>query len=326
MLTARSRFYLRTAASVILLGLLASKVHWSVLLTAWEHLNPMRLLAASAVAPLMIGMLALRWRVFLRQQSIAIPGRKVLGLAWAGQFFNSVLPGSTGGDIVKIYQVCRMFPEKKAAAAASVIIDRVTALIALTVLAAGSFLYGRALPDLHLRSLPGSPAAWVAGGVAVAGLIVFGCVKLIGSPHWLARIRQIVAALRTSFTFNRAFVLGLANAFAVHLLNIAVFFGFARALGISITYLQALSFYPIILFLLLIPVTVNGHGLREALFLFYFTQLHITLKATVGGGSLDTVFSLSLLMVANDLLWTLPGGLWYLLALGKPPKSGAGVD
>lgn len=321
MLTARTRFVFRMAASAILLLLLASKVHWTVLFAVWRHLDPLRLLGASLLTPTMIVILSLRWRIFLKQQSINLSAGTVLGLTWAGQFFNSVLPGSTGGDVVKIYQVCRIVPDKKAAAAASVIVNRFTALIALAVLAAISLAYGRALPDLSPKSLPGPGWVWLLAAVVIVVAVVICFVKVIGSPHWLVRIRQMTSALRTSFTLNRAFFIGLVTALVVHMTNVAVFFGIARSLHIPITYFQALSFFPIILFLLLIPVTVNGHGLREMLLLFYFTHLHIALQSIPGAGPMETVVSLSLLGVANDLLWTMPGGLWYLLVLGKRPRT-----
>jgi uncharacterized membrane protein YbhN (UPF0104 family) len=315
MLTARTRLFLRLAASLTLILLLVFKVHWPVIFAVWGRLNVPWLLGASLLAPVMIVSLSMRWQVFLRQQQIVLPNRAVIRLTWAGQFFNSVLPGSTGGDVVKIYQACKMAPEKKAGAAASVIVDRFTALIALVVLAGVSLCFGKALPDLSLKSLPGSPAIWLAGGLIGAALAVFVFAKVIRSPHWVSRLRQIATTLRTSFTPNRAFFIGLSTAFLVHLTNVATFYAFAHAVGIQITYFQALSFFPIVLFLLMIPVTINGHGLREMLLLFYFSHLHIALPAASGGGPMESVLSLSLLGVANDLLWALPGGLWYMLTL-----------
>jgi uncharacterized membrane protein YbhN (UPF0104 family) len=316
MLTARSRLFLRLAASLTLILVLAFKVHWPVIFGVWGRINPPWFIGASLLAPAMIVFLSLRWQVFLRQQSIHLPGRSVLRLTWAGQFFNSVLPGSTGGDVVKIYQACKMAPDKKAGAAASVIVDRFTALIALVILAGISLCFGKALPDLSLKSLPGSPKLWIIGGGVAAVIAALLFAKVIRSPHWVSRIHQIVNTLRASFTPNPAFFLGLATAFGVHLTNVAIFYAFSRSLGISITYFQALSFFPIILFLLMIPVTINGHGLREMLLLFYFSHLHIALPAASGAGAMESVLSLSLLGVANDLLWALPGGLWYLLGSG----------
>jgi hypothetical protein len=39
--------------------------------------------------------------------------------------------------------------------------------------------------------------------------------------------------------------------------------------------------------------------------------------------TLDTAVALSLLVVAIDLLWSLPGGLWYLLRFKTPRPSSA---
>jgi hypothetical protein len=114
-------------------------------------------------------------------------------------------------------------------------------------------------------------------------------------------------------------VAALLLALSIHLLNFAIIFGLARALGIAITYWQALSFMPIVFALLLVPITVNGHGLREVLLVFYFSQLHISLGG-VGIGATETAVSLSLVAVANDLLWALPGGLWYLSKLKHRPS------
>ncbi len=91
--------------------------------------------AASALVLPLIILLALRWMIFLRQQKISVSFPTVAALTWAGQFFNSVLPGSTGGDVVKIMQICRLVPDRKPEAASSVILDRLTALAALAGLA-----------------------------------------------------------------------------------------------------------------------------------------------------------------------------------------------
>lgn len=107
--------------------------------------------------------------------------------------------------------------------------------------------------------------------------------------------------------------LAVAMAFTIHFVSFGGFFLFARALGIAVTYPQVLLFLPVVMTLLLIPVTVNGHGLREVLLIFYFTHFHIALSGYAGVGVKETVIALSVLAVSNDLMWSLPGGLWYLM-------------
>lgn len=286
-------------------------MNWPSLVAVLSRTHWGTALAASALTLLLILLLALRWRIFLRQQSFAIPFRVLFPLTWAGQFFNSVLPGSTGGDVVKIYQLCRMFPDRKAAAAATVIVDRMSALVALAVLAGIAFLTG---PKIDVSQFGWSPAGvwpWLLGVVLLGVICTVLVLWMLRTPHWVARLRHFLVVLRTSFKLNGNMALAVGMAFAIHFLNFGIFFLFARALGIEITYGQVLSFLPVVFMLLLLPVTVNGHGLREVLLVFYFTQLHISLGGE-GVGTTETAVSLSLLGVANDLLWALPGGLWYL--------------
>ncbi|MGI9089289.1 MAG: lysylphosphatidylglycerol synthase domain-containing protein [Chthoniobacterales bacterium] len=84
----------------------------------------------------------LAWRrgSFLRSTTYRAFLQAVFTLTWADQFFNSILPGSSGGDVLKIYQVCRLAPDRKAAAASTVFVDRLSAVLALATLAAGALL------------------------------------------------------------------------------------------------------------------------------------------------------------------------------------------
>ena len=313
MITARIRFWLRLIISAALIVLLLRQVNWMGMATVLSRVNIAFVLAASALTFPLIGLLALRWQIFLRQQSMPLPLSTTFGLTWAGQFFNSVLPGSTGGDAVKIYQMCRMFPDRKAPAVVTVIIDRLSALLALGVLVAFALVFG---PTIELSQAGLSfrfSWPWLGAFLLVAALFPFVAWLLFRrSPHWLARLRHLLSVLRASFRFNGQTLLALVLAGALHLLNFAIFWLFARALGLEISYAQVLLFMPIVFGLLLVPITVNGHGLREVLLLFYFGQMQLSVGGD-GIGPAETVLSLSLLGVTNDLLWALPGGLWYLL-------------
>lgn len=321
MITARVRFWLRLLISAVLIGFLLRRVNWAGLGAVLSQVQIARALQASLLTLPLILLLAARWRIFLRQQSIGIPLRTVLGLTWAGQFFNSMLPGSTGGDVVKIYQLCRMFPDRKAAAAVTVIIDRLSALVTLTGLAVFALFTGPTL-DLSRTGLSfGASWRWLVLALVGVGLLVATGWRLARrSPHWVARLRHFLSVLKTSFSLNANMVVALALAGAIHLLNFAIFWMFARALGIGLTYWQVLSFMPVVFALLLVPVTVNGHGLREVLLFFYFAHMHVSLGG-IGIGPAETVVSLSLLGVTNDLLWALPGGIWYMLRFKGPVRD-----
>jgi hypothetical protein len=313
------RFLAQCFVSICLLAFLVSRIEWRELLAIWQRVNGPTALAASGLTFVLILLLAVRWRIFLRQQGIASPFSTILRLTWTGQFFNSFLPGSTGGDVSKIYQLCRRNPSQKPQAAASVVLDRISALIAMVVMAGFAAVLGPSwkivesgLVSINHGKLLG--VLVVASGIA-AGIILY---RLFGSETLRNRWVRVKAALGAGLRINTGTLMALLLAFLIHFLNFTIFFLFARALGISITYWQVLLIMPVVFLLLLLPVTVNGHGLREILLIFYFTEFGIRLGGGQAAGVPGIVVSLTLICVANDLLWCLPGGLLCLVPTLRP--------
>lgn len=305
-----ARFVFRALVSASMIWFVFRRLDWASVGAILAHADWRYLAVASVLTMLPVFLLAARWQIFVRQQGISVSGKCVFFLTWAGQFFNTVLPGNTGGDFVKIFHLCRIAPDHKAGAVASVVIDRLTALAALLALAACA-LVRQPIPDLLAGwSLP----AWVP--VAAAGLALAAAVA--GFALWSRlrvreRIGGFIAAMKVGARPGVPLAAGLALALAIHLFSFFLFYLFSRALGFSITYSDTLIFLPVLLTLMLLPVTVNGHGLREIVLIYYFQTLHIFPTAGGPGGAAEFVVSLSLVTVANELLWSLPGGIVYML-------------
>ena len=256
--------------------------------------------------------LGARWRIFLQAQGIELPFGTVLSLTWAGQFFNTLLPGSTGGDVVKIYHICQLAPDRKAAAAATVLVDRITAFFALLLLAG----VGLVLNPVPLRVLihsfaTGKIILWASVALVVALVIAWLLFRVMRGTLWGERLLRTLSAARKSFIFDGRWTGAFLLALAMHLLIVIVAYFFARALGLSISYLQVLVMLPVISLFVMLPLTINGHGLRELLLIGYFAEMGVALGGDPGSAVRETAVAFSLLMVANDLLWALPGGIWY---------------
>ncbi len=272
-------------------------------------------IAGWAISFLIIAGLTLRWRILLAQQGLAVPARTVFALTWGGQFFNSILPGSTGGDVIKIYQLCRLAPERKASAVATIFVDRLAALIALLSLALLGFIF----EPVPLKILADEGPGWTAPLVAsiVLGLAFIGTLAswfayyFLRRTSWLGRMQRMLAATKTHLAASPALAMVFLLALTVHLITFTVVYLFARSLGINITYTQIIVMVPVVLFLMLLPITINGHGLREVLLIGYFKHMGIGLSGAGVSGVQEIAVALSLLLVSNDLLWSLPGGIWY---------------
>jgi len=322
--SSRLNFLARMLISLVLIGFVLHKLDWREVGMLLRRTDPRWALAGTSITFALVVLLAVRWRIFLRRQNIPVSYWTVFALTWSGQFFNFILPGSTGGDFVKIFQLCRMAPDRKAAAAVTVIIDRFTALVALVTLAGAALL---ACP-VSWRDVAGDSRMngriLLIGGAAF-GLVAAGAVAFMArhSETWLPRVRRVLAAFKTSLAPSPALGVAILLSFCIHFVTFTMAFCFARSLGLAITYPKLLQFFPVLLLLVMMPVTVNGHGLREVLLIFYFGKLGIGLAGPATVRVQDAAVAFSALLVANDLLWSLPGGLCYFLRFANNKQTPA---
>ena len=310
----RLKFVVRCVLSAALIAFVLRKVNWDGLVAVLQRLDLYTALAASALWGVLIAALAFRWRIFLRQHRIDVPFPTVFSITWGGQFFNSLLPGSTGGDVFKIYQVCRLLPKRRAAAAATVLVDRFSALVALLIAAGTAFL----IEPGPVRTLLGGRFDAASGvWLVVIGLVGAIATALIARKFIPAamqeRIWRLLGAIREGLALTPQVVFAFVIAFGIHLLNFLSVYLFARALGIEIGLTQVLLMMPVVLLLIMAPVTINGHGLRELLLIAYFSYMGVRVTGRGDIGVEEVVVALSIVMVANDLLWSLPGGIRYML-------------
>jgi len=82
-------------------------------------------------------------RLVLLLKTVNFPLRFFKGfkLVMIGNFFNIVIPGMVGGDLVKGYYLLRSEENKKGQSAGIVIMDRICGLLALVFIGAVSFIY-----------------------------------------------------------------------------------------------------------------------------------------------------------------------------------------
>ena len=111
------------------------------LVTMGSEANPWLLVLAIAIFPITMIITSLRWREILRSQDIRLPFSRVFVLNMVGNFYNSFLPGSTGGDFLKAFYASRQ-TNHKIRAMLSVFIDRVIGLLALVILGGTMAAYG----------------------------------------------------------------------------------------------------------------------------------------------------------------------------------------
>jgi uncharacterized membrane protein YbhN (UPF0104 family) len=248
---------------------------------------------------------AYRWQILALAQGDRIPLGYLTKSYIVGKFFNTFLPTSFGGDIVRIWDGSK-YSSSVAKSSAIVVVERMTGIIVLFLFAAGARL------EMAGR-IPVIWAAQVLGLAGLAGIVVFflpvvGRALRRGPRHGLIRktfdkallFRETIIAYRHQpGPFLRA------TLWAVLLqLNVIVYFILiGKALRLPIPLLDYFVFIPLVLLLQILPVTINGLGVREgayvAIFAFY-------------GLSSSTALSFSFLDLAYSLIIGLIGAAIYL--------------
>ena len=287
---------------------------------AWNH--RLLLLGGVMLFFLVLIMCAVRWKLILEAHDIHLPWGKTITVFFIGHFFNAFMFGSTGGDIVKAYYAARETGHKKAEAVATVFIDRVVGLAALVVLAATPMLFRLNFFLAHTRT---RWALVFIGGLAVGVVGAFILMLLIkyfmDRWRWLrrllaTRIGAIVKRVYDSFymclthpaLLMKIFPLSLAIQFVIVIMM--VFLG--EALTINRPFIDYLSLTPTINALGCVPVTPGGLGLREYASVFFFD---------VVGVPATKAMPLSLSVYATMLLWSLVGGIIFMVKGSSAPEA-----
>lgn len=313
--------FLRIAVSLGAIGYFAHSVHWEDLARRLETAQPGLIFGACVCLGFAYIFSGIRWWYLLRVQSIHISLWPVIALTFIGQFFNTFMLGAVGGDFVRALYVARSVPRQKVHATLSILMDRVAGLFVLLVGSVTSiaFQYRALMRTGETRQLSFA-LILVLIGFVVAGLLLafFPFERAPGSVRTLwARVpfRHIPELLLTGFRAHRLHLsdtllgLGAGALLTLTIVLAGVFLG--RAIGLPVTLLDMLQILTVAICVTSLPISIGGHGVREAIFVFLFATFGI-INAGPGSPGTDAALLFSISFFAISSVWSVVGGLLYL--------------
>lgn len=255
-----------------------------------------------------------RWQGLLAARGITPGWGYLYRSTLISGFFRQFMPSTIGGDVIRGYDAWRA-GASTGLAFMSLVIDRLMGLMALVALAMAALLF---FPDVAGK-LPGA-RLW--GGIALAGLVVL--VALVARPHRTAppdadsgtgtgadtgsgsggKLKKIAAAL--ALYRGQPGVLARALGFSFLLqVNVVSFYWFlSQALGMPIGYGDFYIIAPVAILVMMLPISINGIGVRESIFVFLLAQWGIGTAGAV---------ALAWLEYGLFLMMGLFGGLLFAL-------------
>ena len=312
---------LKIAVSVGLIAFLLYKLSPADLLSNLRNLSVAPLVAATAVFFASVVLGAWQWHRLLGAGGIALPFGKTFRVYFVGLFFNNFLPAGVGGDVMKIYDVTK-FGNDPYQVFATTMLDRLVGIAGLCVLALAA--------SVALASGPGLDHLWLYA------LVFAGCMAPILALVLNRRLSRTVRRLFGRITLwglggrfdalfrrlgeyrrVRALLAGLTGlAVAVQFLRVVTHVLVAVALGIDVTplaFAQFFVFVPLLGLLMVLPISINGLGVREGAGILLFTQI---------GFSSEQALLMELITYAIMVVVSLLGGVYFFQRnLGRPAAT-----
>ncbi len=255
---------------------------------------------------------ALRWYVLLRSQDTDIPYSEVLKIVLSGNFASNFLPSTVGGDTVRFVTTSRFVGWT--VGLTSIVVDRLINMFAMATLLPFSWITFKAAGGLAWIAMPALVQKWSYAAVSVP----FGWGKELRK-----KIRQQLWKLRVAFNMWRhrldIIFLALLVSWVAKLMVFLAIWILARGLGMTVTFPQVIGVGAITYMLSLLPISINGFGLREVT----MTTLYVQLGASWAQASALVVVTRFILMSE-----TLPGAVWIsgMLSAAKEAHVPAPVE
>lgn len=258
---------------------------------------------------------AYRWQFVISIKNKNMPFKASLREYFIGSFFNNFLPGSIGGDLVRIVGASKVIGSKEIALS-SVFVERVIGLISLLTIGIIGFMF------LNISSGP---------GYLTISIILLTTLMLILIAVLNSRSNEIICDIIDTYTPKKVsetvlvyirdfsgYSTSLVKLIYVFLISFAfkIFDGFfvyfiLKSLAIDLTYAHAVALFCIINVIKMIPISFNGLGLSAISWVFILKSF---------GVNENTAASIDFLTVSISLLISCYGGFLYFYNAHKQKR------
>ena len=263
-----------------------------------------------------------RWYLIVKIQSLSQPFRSIFSLTMIGNFFNTFMPGSVGGDLIKAWYIAGRIPEKRTKAVFSVLIDRVLGLTVIVCYSAATLLFFTQWLNINHQLKITALAVWAFSGCSLSFVILFFwppiwnfslTQKLIALLHKNRRLGEMTSAMMKFREhlggFCATIVLSALSVLGIILFHIYL----GNLLRVPLSVGQYFFIIPIALTVSAIPLLPGGIGTGQVAF--------FTLFKWMGVPDPELGATLCTLMQIYTILYNCLGAIFYLKSKRRIPKS-----
>jgi uncharacterized protein (TIRG00374 family) len=302
----------KLGVSLALLAYLLSRTDVAALAQRLRTSDTLLLVGAVGLYAGMLLLSTLRWHWLLLAQGYSPSLRNLSASYLVATFFNNFLPSNIGGDVIRVRDTSQMTGSTTASLAV-VAIDRILGFSALYVLALLAWL--GAGPDV--RDLVGARPLLLGLGI-VFGLVAYVFFRpgiagrvtaALGLPSfpWAQRRFEVAQAAVRGYREELGRVtLAFVASIALQTLYVFYFYAVARSLRIPLRLDACFLMVPLCVLIQAFPVSFNGWGIRESVFVLYFRHVGLSADSALAFSLLGAGL-IVLLSLSGAVVWTSRG-------------------
>jgi uncharacterized protein (TIRG00374 family) len=237
----------------------------------WGNLDPTLFGLGALCYFLTVIIAGVRWWWLLRVIGTEVSLFETLRFTWIGVFFNAVMLGSTGGDVIKALYIMKRCPGHRVPVLVSVGVDRILGLGSLALLGAFAVLF--AIDDFPVIAI----GIWgVIAAVGLIGVIAFS-KRLRERVRLKSLLNRVPAKFRSKLQMvdqaiffyrdQRKMLIGsLALGIANHVLSVCCVVLIGFAIGVGMPIFEYFVLVPVINIASAVPIAPNGWGIGETMY------------------------------------------------------------
>jgi hypothetical protein len=301
-------YIIKAIVSISLLTIIIVNINWDEVMKNFSSANYLFICAAVLLNIIERVELTYKWNLLIWARGVDISFIRLFLINSIGGFWGLFLPSSLGTDVVRGYYLVKNNSEKSVSVS-SVFVDRILGMLSLLLLAvisiffAGDLLSGLNI-DIYILAL------FI---IVVFLLYLFQrdntavflekTFKRVKNNKLFENIVKLNNSILKYKKYPKALFFSFLITMLVQVTRVMTYYFIASAFNISVPIIYFFLFVPIIMLIIMIPVSIGGLGVREGTFIAFFTLV---------GMSINDAVVISFTNSFINTLITLSGGLVYL--------------
>jgi uncharacterized membrane protein YbhN (UPF0104 family) len=291
-------FLLKALVSSLFLYLVFSKISITNFVKEIRVINVKMLILAAILYLSTMLFSTIRWLYFVKTKKSFL---ELFELYMIGTFFNLFMPGTVGGDVIKVYYLYKE-ENRKTEPLVSVFMERYMGLCALMTISSIGLIFG-------YEYIKGTNITMLF--CLTLSLFIIGTLFVVYFPYekLYSKLERARLTIRSYFSDIKTILVTYCLSLIVQGIGVIVVYILSKGLSIELNIKYFLIFIPLITVISMLPVSLSGFGVREYSFFYLFGKFGVPQEKAVG---------LSLMWFFTMIITGIIGMFFYLFKKNKP--------